>query len=118
MNTRAKKIIYWVATIIMSAIFIFSAQMYLRNPEMIAGFFKSFNYPTYLVYPLAIAKILGVVAIITNRSKLLSEWAYAGFFFDAVLALYAHHVAEDDGYLYSLVALISLIISRTFWQHR
>ena len=61
---------------------------------MIKGFFESFNYPTYIVIPLAIAKVLGVLMIPWRYSKWLTEWAYAGFFFDLILATAAHHYAD------------------------
>ena len=62
---------------------------------MIKGFFEDFNYPTYIVIPLAILKILGVIMIFWRKSQWLTEWAYAGFFFDLVLATAAH---QDAGH--------------------
>lgn len=118
MNDNTSRIVYWVATAIMCGVFAFSAQMYLRNPEAVAGFFKMFNYPEYLVYPLAVAKILGIVAILSNKSKMLSEWAYAGFFFDAILAFVAHYVAQDGGSMFSIIAIAATIISRYLWSKR
>ena len=118
MNDKVSRIIYWVATAAMCGVFAFSAQMYLRNPDMVAGFFKDLNYPDYLVYPLAFAKILGIVAILSNKSKMLSEWAYAGFFFDAVLAFAAHYVAQDGGSMFSIIAITATIISRYLWSKR
>ena len=118
MNDIMSKIIYWVATAAMCGVFAFSAQMYLRNPEMVAGFFKMLNYPEYLVYPLAIAKVLGIIAILSNKSKVLSEWAYAGFFFDAVLAFTAHYAAQDGGSMFSIIAIAATVISRYLWSKR
>lgn len=118
MNDKISKIIYWLATAAMCGVFAFSAQMYLRNPDMVAGFFKMLNHPGYLVYPLAIAKILGIIAILSNKSKMLSEWAYAGFFFDAVLAYTAHSVAEDGGAMFSIIAIAGTVISRYLWSKR
>lgn len=92
-----KKIGYYLATAVLTGIMIFSAQMYFRNPEAIANYFESVNYPRYLVYPLATAKLLGLIAIWGNFSKWLKEWAYAGFFFDVTLAFTAHMVAQDGG---------------------
>ena len=79
---------------------------------MVKGFFQLLGYPTYLIYPLAIVKILGVVAILSNKSKLLKEWAYAGFFFDVILAASAHFHANDGGQWLALTAMLLLIISR------
>ena len=81
------RIIYWGATGIMCAIFLFSAGMYLSNYEMVVGFYENLGFPSWMVYPSAIAKILGVIAILSKKSKLLEEWAYAGFFFDAAMAM-------------------------------
>lgn len=106
------KVIYWISTIIMCLVFTFSAQMYFRNTEMVRGFFDMLNYPSYLVIPLAILKVLGIIAVLSKKSKLLTEWAYAGFFIDAVLAFVAHWFAQDGGYAFSIVAIITIVISR------
>jgi len=55
---RAKKLIFYVATVILTGIMLFSVFNYFFNNEMIAGFYESMGYPKYLIYPLAIAKIL------------------------------------------------------------
>ena len=112
MNTN--KIIYWISTAIMCLIFLYSASMYLTKYEMVTGFFQALQFPTWLVYPLAITKILGVVAILTKQSKFLKELAYAGFFYDALLALTAHMMNGDGGYLFSVIALSATIISWIF----
>ncbi len=108
---KVQKIIYYVSTAVLTIIMIFSVQMYLRNPEAVATYFESVNYPEYLVYPLATAKVLGLIAIWGNFSKWLKEWAYAGFFFDVTLAITAHLVSKDGGEAFAIVAFISLIIS-------
>ncbi len=112
-----KRIGYWLATIAMCGIFIFSAQMYFFKYEMVQGFFSQLGYPTYIVYPLAIAKVLGVIAVLVDKPRILSEWAYAGFFFDAVLATMAH---SDAGHTLglSLYAIILILISRFLYRYR
>ncbi|MGB3149620.1 MAG: DoxX family protein [Maribacter sp.] len=108
---KIKKIVYYCATGILTAIMCFSVFNYLFNYEMIAGFFESMGYPTYLIYPLAIAKILGLVAIWGNFSKWLKEWAYAGFFYDVVLAFFAHHMVKDGQHLFAVIPLFAVLIS-------
>lgn len=110
---KVEKIIYWVATAIMCGVFLFSALMYFFKYEMVTGFFQALSFPTWLVYPLAVAKILGVLAVLTKQSKLLKEWAYAGFFFDSLLATTAHYEA-GHGIGLSLLALVAVIVSRFF----
>jgi hypothetical protein len=50
-----------------------------------------------------------VLAIFTKKSKRLKEWAYAGFFFNFVLALSAHINAGDPS-LQALPAAVCLIL--------
>ena len=107
---KTKTFLYWTATLLLSLIFLYSAQMYIFNTEMIQGFFEKFNYPTYLVWPLAILKVLGVIMILWRKSRWLTEWAYAGFFFDLLLAS-AAHVDAGHGVGLSVFAIPILFVS-------
>ncbi len=98
-----EKIAYWIFTALLCGLFCFSAGMYFTNYEMVTGFFEALGFPTWLVYPLATVKILGVIAILSKQSKVLKEWAYAGFLFDLILATAAHHFAG-----HGLIGLSSL----------
>jgi len=109
------KIFYWVATGLMCLVFAFSAGMYFVNYETIVEVFPQLGFPAWLIIPLAIAKVLGIIAILTDWSKVLAEWAYAGFFFDAVLAYAAHHYADDGQGVIAVVAIATTIISRYFY---
>ncbi len=111
---KTNKILYWISTIIMVAIFAFSAGMYLTRYEMVQGFFEHLGFPIWIIYPLAIAKILGIIAVLSKQSKLLTEWAYAGFFFDAVLATAAHQIVDGGGIIMSVIALVATVVSRFF----
>ena len=105
------KYLYWVATAVMCLIFAYSAQMYFRNTEMVEGFFKMLGYPSYIVIPLAILKVLGIIAVVSRKSKMLTEWAYAGFFLDAVLAFTAHF-RLDHSLTLSGIAILATVLSR------
>ncbi|AXO80635.1 DoxX family protein [Olleya aquimaris] len=110
-QTSIKSIIYWISTILVCVIFLYSAQMYIFNTQMVEGFFTSFNYPAYLVMPLAILKILGVIMVLWRKSKWLTEWAYAGFFFDVVLATVAHYIAQHGLFGMSFFTIFLVLIS-------
>ena len=111
---KRDKIIYWVATGLLSAMMAFSVGNYIFNHEAIRAAFTGFGYPTYIIYPLAGAKILGIIAILTKKSALLKEWAYAGFFFNFVLAFFAHIMIGDGQSFGALLALVLLITSYVF----
>ena len=111
---KKHKIIYWVATGVLCFLFFAGAMMYIFNYERAHGFFISLGFPTWIIYPLAVLKILGVIAILTKRSNFLKELAYAGFLYDSILALVAHIMVSDGEYVPAVVSLILIAISWTF----
>lgn len=108
---NAMKIIFWIVTGLLSLMMIASAGYYIFQYDSARPIFESLHYPSYLIYPLAIAKILGVIAIITNYSKSLKEWAYAGFFYNFLLAASAHYFSGIPSPLLPISALALLIVS-------
>ncbi|WP_299223366.1 DoxX family protein [uncultured Psychroserpens sp.] len=107
---KPQKLVYWLSTILLCLVFIYSAQMYFFNTELIKGFFEQLNYPTYIVIPLAMLKVLGVIMILWRKNSWLTEWAYAGFFFDLILATVAHQYAGHRLGL-SVIAIPILFVS-------
>ncbi len=105
------KIIYYVATGLLTLLMLYSAGMYFFNHEEVASMFTNFGYPTYIIYPYAIMKLLGLIAIWFIGNKILKEWAYAGFFFAFVLAFFAHVMVGDGDQMGAVMALIFLIVS-------
>ncbi|MEM7052193.1 MAG: DoxX family protein [Acidobacteriota bacterium] len=108
---KVKRLIFWISTTLLALMFCAGALMYFLNYERAAGFFVSLGFPTWLIYPLAIAKILGAVAVLTRASSFLKELAYAGFFYDALLALVAHWMVRDGEYLPAILALLLTTVS-------
>lgn len=105
------KYIYWLSTVLLCALMLWSATMYFTQYAMVVGFFKSLGFPVWIIYPLASLKIAGVLTILWRGNRWLTEWAYAGFFFDMTLALTAHIIAGDGGYLFSGAGILLLLTS-------
>ncbi len=105
------KITYWIATGLLSLVYIGGGIFYLTSPEMVQGMYAALGYPAYLILPLAIAKLAGAAAILSRVNVRLSDLAYAGMFFHLILAISAHINAADGGFVPALVALIALIVS-------
>ena len=114
MNTKRNKINYYTATGIFTAFMMISILMYTFAHEVAIEAFTKLGFPTYIIYPLAIAKLLGLIAIWTGKSKLLKEWAYAGFFFNFLLAISAHINTGDGEFAPVIVGLILLLTSYVF----
>ncbi|WP_298345735.1 DoxX family protein [uncultured Algibacter sp.] len=113
---KTNKIIYYVATVLLTAVMLFSVSMYFFQHDMIKGAFQSFGYPTYIIYPYAIIKLLGLVALWMPGYNTLKEWAYAGFFYAFVLAFFAHYMVGDGQQGTAVVALIALAVSYIFYK--
>lgn len=81
---------------------------------MIANEFTKLGFPLYIIYPLAIAKIIGIIALWVIKCSGMKQWAYAGFFFNFILALSAHINIKDEKYLPAIIALVLLLTSNWF----
>jgi hypothetical protein len=111
---KRNKIIYLIATGLLTVLMLFSVGQYFFNHEEISNMFVSFGYPTYIIYPYAIVKLLGIFAVWHPNFKILKEWAYAGFFFAFILAFFAHYMIGDGEQYGALTAVILLLVSYRF----
>ena len=106
------KWVYWIATGLLSLMYVCGGLMYLTNIPMVQGMFGNFGYPAYIVPILGVVKLLAAATILSRFSVALSDLAYAGMFFHLVLAAGAHiGIADWAGLPPSLVALVLLAVS-------
>ena len=105
------KVLYGISTGLLTALICMGAGMYFFKHAEIEKAFTGLGYPTYLIYPLAVAKLLGLLAIWTRISPLLMKLAYAGFFFTFVLAFSAHLNVGDGDWPGAVIAMTLLMIS-------
>ena len=108
------KLIYWFSTILLALLLLFSAGMYFFNHTDVVVAFQELGYPTYLIYPLAFAKILAVIAIVSNKVRFLKQLAYAGVFFNLLLAFIAHAAKGDGAGLFAFLGIFLVSISWVF----
>lgn len=88
--------------------------MHLFNNADVVVAYNELGYPTYLIFPMAGAKVLAVVAIISSKSQFLKNLAYAGVFYNLLLAFISHLAISDGAGLLSFLGLILLGISYLF----
>lgn len=108
----ARKVIYWVATGLLTALSAFAAFSYLTgNAQAVQGF-THVGYPQQLRIILGIAKLLGAIVLIVPGIPKLKEWAYAGFTFAWISASIAHYLAKDGAVAFMpLLLLVLLFVS-------
>lgn len=107
------KTTYRLTTAVLALVMLFSLYM------MFSPAYAHLGLPSYLRVELAIAKLLGLAALLAPRvPAALREWAYAGFAIVLVSAAVAHY-ASGDGVLHALEPLgflVVLLISRHAWR--
>jgi DoxX-like family len=81
---------YWIATGLLAALFVGSAIFGVVDIDASKAEWLRLGYPFWTFWVLTVAKVLGIAAIIWNRSDTLRDFAFAGFLFDLLLAAGAH----------------------------
>lgn len=112
---KRDKIIYWITTVIVAGMMLMSAYLYLSKSKEMVGALTSVGYPEYMLGILGVAKLLGAVALLVPFWNNVKEWAYAGFAFVFIGAIWTH-VATHTPWVAPLVFLIILGVSYGFWQ--
>lgn len=110
------KLIFWISTGLFSAFMLFSAYGYLTSEEM-KGAFTHFGFPAdSFRIQLAIAKVLGVAALLLPFvPKTLKGLAYAGFTINLVSALIAH--IANGYHTYGFIAFATITLALSYYSY-
>jgi hypothetical protein len=114
---KRKLIWYWIITALLS-FFIFSGGLAqaLQVKGVVQGF-KPLGYPTYFISLIGIWKMLGIIAILIPKFKLLKEWAYAGLFFTMTGAIISH-IATNNVSVQIIAPVMLAIFTVLSWYLR
>lgn len=107
------KIAYWIVTGLFCLMMFAAVAIEIFQFNESVKLLGDLGYPAHIAYVLPVTKFLGALAILTRYSKTLMEWAYAGFFFDFVLAALAHYFSGVPSPVAAIVALVLLMTS--YW---
>src|SRR5580698_746649 len=115
---KRNKIIYWIATALLAIGMLQSGIFAVLRTKQWVDLVTALGYPVYFLTILGTWKILGVIAILIPRFKLLKEWAYAGFFFAMTGALISHLACGDYDVKAILGPLMQAIFTILSWYFR
>ena len=107
---KKKLIVYWITTVLVSVGMLGSGLAQLFHAKEMVDLLVPLGYPLYFLNIIGVWKILGLIAILVPRYKLLKEWAYAGLFFVMTGALISHLASGD----YSLKGIIGPFMQSVF----
>ena len=114
---KRKLIWYWIITVILSfCIFSGGLAQALQVKGVVQGF-KPLGYPTYFISIIGVWKVLGIIAILIPKFKLLKEWAYAGIFFTMTGAVISH-IASNDVHVQIIAPFLLAVFTVLSWYLR
>ena len=116
MTRKQTTILYWVLTLLVLLPTAGSGipELFTDGPQSVAQTMLALGYPLYLMKMLGFAKILGAIAILSDRSRTLKEWAYAGFAFDLLGATTSHLLAGDVAHAPVPLVFFALLMGSYF----
>lgn len=117
MNDKTKKILYWIATVLIVLPMGLGGVMEVMGGADMLKDLAHLGYPAYFATMLGIWKLLSVPTLLAPGLARLKEWAYAGIVIDLIAASYSH-ASVGDGPDKFMVPLVLLGIAMASWALR
>jgi len=115
---KKTNIAYWVFTGLLSALMIMGAiPDILMIPDAVTMITEHLGYPAYFLPFIGAAKLLGAIAILIPGFPRLKEWAYAGFTYDLIAAIYSMIAVGDPIGTWSPVLIGIVLIAGSYMLH-
>jgi hypothetical protein len=122
MQPKTINILYWIFTIIFSALMIFSSYgSILGHEDAKKLIHDQLGYPEYFIPFTGWAKLIGSLIILIPGLKTIKEWAYAGLFFDLAAVVYSSIALAgtvDPLMSFMLIWIVPGILSYYFWKKK
>jgi hypothetical protein len=118
MTQKTISIIYWTGVTLTSLWFGASGFFELSTSPVVWEITQQLGYPAHFIYILGVAKLSGVIVLLTpNRLLRLKEWVFAGIFFDIIFAFFSKLAVL--GLAATIDAIIALVmVSVTYIMFR
>jgi hypothetical protein len=118
MRPKGVRIFYYTSIIIFSLLMLLDGFGGLSQQKEGVEAMQHLGYPAYILLIMGTAKILGVIAILQNKFKVLKEWAFAGFAFNFIGAEASIALNGDgmESLIFPVVALLLLAITYMAWK--
>lgn len=120
MNSKTINILYWIFTILFCTAMLMDGIAGLMRVQEGKEGLAHLGYPEYLMSIVGIAKVLGVLAILQTKFKVIKEWAYAGFTINFIGASLSHVFIRDaiGMFFMPLVILAFMFVSYYLWKKK
>lgn len=122
MNLKVSKTIYWTGAVLTSLWFGASGFFELTKNPVVWDITVKLGYPAHFIYILGVAKVSGVLVLLTpNRLLRLKEWVFAGVFFDIIFAFFSKlavfgFAATTDAIIAFIMVSVTYIMFRKLYS--
>jgi hypothetical protein len=118
MKPTTSTIIYWTGAVLTSLWFGTSGICELTRNPLVWDITVKLGYPPHFIYILGVAKVAGIVVLLTpNRLLRLKEWVFAGIFFDILFAFFSKLAVL--GFPATIDAIVAFVmVTVTYTQFR
>ena len=122
MKPKTINTIYWIFTIVFSALMLFSSwSSIVVNEDSVKLIHDMLGYPEYFIPFTGWANLIGVIVILIPGLGRIKEWAYAGLFIDLIAAVYSGIAVSktfDPLMLTMLAWFVPGILSYVYWHKK
>lgn len=118
MQPKAIKITYWVLTGLFVLAMLADGAAGLAKEKTGQEVMLHLGYPIYLMMITGAAKVLGALAILQDKYKIIKEWAFAGFAINYIGAFASRALVGDGAALLvqPVVFLAVMFLVYYFWK--
>ncbi len=118
---KKTKTLYWIFTILFALIMVATAlPNVMMSEDSIALIHTTLGYPKYFITFVGIVKLLGVIGILIPGFPRVTEWSYAGLFFDLGAATISGIVVQgfDPAQFGMLIFIAPGVLSYIYYHKR
>jgi len=118
MKPKTVKIIYWCLIVLFSLAMLGDAFGGITKQQAGIDVLNHLGYPIYIMPFMGYLKVLGVIALLQTKFRVLKEWAFAGFAFTFIGAAVSRAAMGDGAGMVAmpLVMLAVLLVTYWFWR--
>jgi hypothetical protein len=109
----ARKIVYWIATGLVSVMLLFALSYLTGNEQVTTGFAKA-GYPQHLRIVLGIAKPAAAIVLLLPGLALLKEWAYAGVTITWIMASISAYASGEPAQIWILPLVLLVLLGVSY----
>jgi len=118
---KKTKTLYWIFTILFALIMLATAiPNVIMSEDSVTLIHTTLGYPKYFIMFVGIVKILGVIGILIPGYPRVTEWAYAGLFFDLSSATISGIVVQgfDPAQIGMLIFIAPGVLSYIYYHKK